>query len=146
MKKDSFAKALRPRNGAVLESWPSGTWQAPKLQIVERILQLRMWRSVPLQVAARRAGVSRAAWSKWELGRTLLGSRVLLLVCKGLGVGLADIVQSPGHQDLVRGRAQGNCCCKACEQQFDALQAALIEIDGDIWEDVYQDSQSLDRG
>lgn len=143
VKPEAFARALKPRNGALLEAWPSGTWQANRPGFAERIHQLRMWRRIPMEVAAKRAGVSRQAWHKWETGKTQAGSRVLLTVCKGLGVSLSDVVQQQGHQDCIRTSRNSPCICVACERDFAALQQSLIEIDGDIWEDVYSGQPAI---
>lgn len=131
-------KLLGPLYKAVLpEPWPSATWQAQPMVLSERITQLRLWRGMSMQAASDRVGISRQAWDKWERGVARPTPGNLPKLCKALGVTLADIAQPAGHQDAIWTSRREPCICPACLRTFEGMQANLVEIYGDIWQDVY---------
>lgn len=137
MKQESYHKRLLgPTYKAVLPpAWETATWQASPMPLAQRITQLRLWRGLSMQTACDRVGISRQAWDKWERGACRPKPEHLPKMLKALGVTLADVAQPPGHQDAIWTSRRAPCICDACLKTYEGLQASMVEIYGDIWND-----------
>ncbi len=105
-----------------LEDWPTGHWRTdqrgPWEAIGHRLRDLRNYRRLNSRHAGECAGISAQAWCKWERGLTKLGSRQLLIAARVLGVRVFDIVQAPGHRDIILDRESTPCCCSNCNKAW----------------------------